>query len=272
MDEVTLPMESMAYVKQTIIQFNRAVEDRIGYFLQRLKMIRPKPSESTIFSVGSFIPSDLSSASASELAKTIIEAQFAQSQPSLRSIANSEAQHTNSRTSAECKETAATLPTTASVTLEQNSCLKAFDFCSKTPVQESTKSPASPTPSLNEMETGGPYFLTCGRETTISISKGESVRFQVPGLQFEFTYGDSPTKPSFGNREFTILHLEWLSSQNVDRSAEHIDLEAPALKCEVSCSGIFEKNGVILYGKGQAVLLRVEALIDKKRSKLPLLL
>ena len=53
-DEVHLPKKSRAYMKKTVFQFNQAVEDRIKQLLAQPRTLRPAPSESTVFSLGSY--------------------------------------------------------------------------------------------------------------------------------------------------------------------------------------------------------------------------
>lgn len=56
MDEIVLSGKATSQMNEVIRQFNIAIEQRLERFIQGPRIINPKPSQSTIFSMGSFVP------------------------------------------------------------------------------------------------------------------------------------------------------------------------------------------------------------------------
>lgn len=295
MDEIVLSKASKKFMRQTVSRFNTAVEDRIRNLLETPRTVRPIPSESTIFSVGSWAPSILSSVLGSKPARiakstpllahpetksTKINATESRptrnrlttgddSQPQNTALKpNGKAERTqednipreieSSHTQAAVTQEAVTHPNPAPAASKQNT---ASNILHSSPSGTSQDKPIEPAVlSLNGIPAGRSHHLSHRQKTTINIRRGKSARFKVPGLHIEFSYEGSADEHTSSAAGTAVLHLEWLASQDMKHAgrAEYVDLEAAALENEVSHPGIFGNDGIVLVGKGQNVLMRVE--------------
>ncbi|KAF2815180.1 uncharacterized protein BDZ99DRAFT_515926 [Mytilinidion resinicola] len=288
MEEVVLPHESMTQMKQVIRKFNEAIEERLKLLLETPRAIKPKPSESTIFSMGSTLPAALISSPAAGLPAEIAAAEALHSdhlesqgsgqirrrsskhRPPL--LARSDSVHAHTRSIAKTDaETISTQSQLASFSVSRSIDNRNDAQISVTPTLRdsslddlrSHSADASENESLRAensnaigLPTGQTYLLRRGRKTKLNIQRGYSVHLILPKIHFEFIY-ESKEEATSGDTAFAVLTSEWLVSLDSDPDTTHINLEDLTVNREVPCSNIFEKNGIVIHSQGQMVFMQL---------------
>jgi hypothetical protein len=290
MDEVVLSRESMTQMKQVIQQFNEAIEERLKLLLETPRAVKPKPSESTIFSMGSTLPTALVSSQAANISTAIAAAEQLHSShlesprpgqikrqsnkhriPLLatyesvhdhtRSIANTDAEmiSTQSRVASlgvsqsnDSKNDAQISVTALTPTLRDSSLDALRSHSAAASENESLRAENSNAVGLPKRQT---YQLKRGRKTTLNIQRGCSVHLILPKIHFEFIYESK--EATSGDTAFAVLTSEWLVSLDSNSNTTHINLEDLTVNREVPCSNIFEKNGIVIHSQGEMVFMQV---------------
>jgi OTT_1508-like deaminase len=293
-DEVQMSKESRIWMNQIIDRFNDAIETKIQFCLENGVQKRSSPSESTILSREIYTPSTVSFTETKTVqqygernaSKEVVSYNLVR--PEKRQSQSLSPESSSKHISASYPYGVATervrqlsteghfvqgLPENLKVLSPLNtssaSALLSVDQSSlaaeerEYPVQELSLRHSTPLDVSQRDALRGtprkanPLCLEC--PTNIVVAPGTSTRFHTPRLHFEFSH-DVP-RPT-GDKVFTaskdvVLRVEWVSSVSVEDGHKAMDLEAPVLEKEnVDCSAVFERQGMILYGKGHTILIQ----------------
>ena len=235
MDEIVLSREPMSQMKQVIREFNLAIEQRLSSLLQVPRVMRPIPSESTIFSMGSCAPTAVISS-----AEVGVTSPLAAYQTCLGT--------SHSTDTANVIASAIALTSKRSdTTLDVQT-----SFSANASENESGQTGQS---SATVLRTEQIYQIQHGRKTKLKIPKGGSVYLSTPKIRFEFTFESNEATST--KTAFAILVLEWLLTLESSSNAAHVNIEDLIVDQDVSCSSILSKDGVVFHGEEQLIFMQV---------------